>query len=320
MAVNNFDQWIPVEYSPDVIQRVKQNSAVITYGQNIPMGTESRSTPRSGGVQMGGIAKGGTYQQDTTTANDAVWLYAQKFGGAVPLAEEDLNDALADIINAKTMDSATSFAKLFDNTCLGVTAAKSVSTMSDGSHPAFDSLYYLLTQTDAVTGYQANANLNQTAAGSGVQYDDLRKPLKAIETGDYFDPGSVVAICHPAFSDALRGIKDNQGRPIFNESSAGFPGGGQGGPTATLFGYPIHWSLGARTTPNPVPNPTGNPLLIFAVTQYLYVGNREPLSVQSIDGNTGLGALTDTAYLKFRARKAFVPGHQNAFGVLEWRP
>jgi hypothetical protein len=41
--------------------------------------------------------------------------------------------------------------------------------------------------------------------------------------------------------------------------------------------------------------------------------------VQSIDGNTGLGALTDTAYLKFRSRKAFAPGHENAFAILEWR-
>jgi HK97 family phage major capsid protein len=310
MAVNNYDQWIPVEYSPDVIQRVKQVSAVIAYGQPVPMSTESRSTPRSGGVTMGGIAKSGPYGQDTTTTNDAIWLYAQKYGSAVPIAEEDMNDSLADIVNAKTIDAATSFAKLFDNSCLGVTAAKATTTW------AFDSLYYLLTQTDSGAGYTANANINKTSAGSGVSYDDLRKPLKTIESGDYFDPGSTVVIAHPSFADSLRGIKDSNGRPVFNESSNGTAGGGQGG-VPELFGYPLHWSLGSRTAATPSPTPTGNPLLYFASSPYLMVGNREPLSVQSIDGNTGLGALTDTAYLKFRARKAFAPGHQNAFALLE---
>lgn len=319
MPVNNYDQWIPVEYSPDVIQRVKQMSAVITYGQPVPMSTESRSTPRSGGVVMGGIGKGGAYNQDTTTANDAVWLYAQKFGGAVPIAEEDLNDSLADIVNAKTMDAATSFAKLFDNSCLGVTAAKSVAVMPDGSHPAYDSLYYLLTQSDATTGYTANANITQTATGNpALTYANMRAVLSILEVGDYFDPGGTVVIAHPKFADGLRGVLDGNNRPIFNESSNGTAGGGQGG-VPTLFGHPVHWSLGARTNANPAEKPTGNPLMVVCSSAYLYVGNREPLSVQSIDGNTGLGALTDTAYLKFRARKAFAPGHENAFSILEWR-
>lgn len=315
----NFDPWIPVEYSPDVIQRVNQTSAVLAFGQRVPMSTESRSTPRSGGLQFGGLAKGGTYQQDTSTTNDAVWLYAQKYGSAAPIAEEDLNDSLADIVNAKNKDAATSFAKLFDNHCLAVTQSKAVATMSDGSHPQFDSLYYLLTQSDANTGYVANANLTQTATGAPqVTYANLRAPLAQLEKGDYFEQDSVVVIAHPAFADVLRSVVDSQNRPIFNESTGGVAGGGQGG-VPTLFGHELHWSLGARTSPNPTPTPTGNPLLIVCSKNYLIVGDRTPLSVQSIDGNTGLGALTDTAYLKYMARRAFAPGHENAFAILEWR-
>lgn len=310
MAVQNFDQWIPVEYSPDVIQRVTQHSAVLAYGQNIPMSSESRSTPRSGGVTAGGIAKGGAYGQDTSTTNDQVWLYAQKYGTAVPLAEEDLNDSLADIINAKTTDFATTYAKLFDNSCLGVTAAKGTTNW------AFDSLYYLLTQSDSATGYVANANINKTTAGSGIQYKDLSKTLGIIETGDYWDEQETLVIAHPSLKRTMREIVDNQGRPIFNESSNGTAGGGQG-KGGTLFGHQVHWSLGAKTAAAPSAAPTGNPLVIFCSATYLMVGNREPVSVQNIDGNTGLGALTDTAYLKFRARKAFAPGHENAFSILE---
>lgn len=303
-----FDQWIPVEYSPDVIQRVQQVSAVINFGQSVPMSTESRSTPRSGGVNMAGIAKGGTYTADTSTTNDAVWLYVQKFGSAVPIAEEDLNDSLADIVNAKTKDAATSFAKLFDNACLGVSASKS----SSGN--AFDSAYYALTQADSDTGYSANANIVQSATG-GPTYNDLRNVLGLVEAGDYFAPEDIVVFAHPIFANTLRGILDSNNRPIFNESTNGTAGGGQGG-GLTLFGHPLQWSLGARLSAAPTPTPTGHPLLFIASRNYLLVGNRFPLSTQAIDGNTGLGALTDTAYLKFMARKAFALGHEGAIACL----
>jgi HK97 family phage major capsid protein len=314
MAEININSWIPVEYSPDVIQKVKQMSAVAANAQPVTMKSESRSTPRSGGVTLAGIPKGGTYGEDST-GNDAVWLYAQKLGGAVRLAEEDQSDSLADVVNTKSVDAATAFAKLLDNSCLGVTTAK-------GSYsPAFqyDSLYYVLTQTDPVTGYQANANINQTASGSGAPtYKDLSKALGIVEQGDYYDESGLVVMAHPKLKQLLREIVDLQGRPIFNESSNGTAGGGQGG-GPTLFGHKLQWSLGARTSAAPTQNPTGNPLVVFASANYLMLGNRSPLEVQYIDPN-GVGALTDDAILKFRARKAFAVGHQNATSILEVRP
>lgn len=317
MARNNFDQWIPVEYSPDVIQKVKQMSAVLAYGQNIPMATETRSTPRSGGLHMVGTAKGGTYTEDGST-EDSVYLYAQKFTGAVRVAEEDITDSLADIVNAKTVDAGTSFAKLFDNTCLGVTAAKGTATMADGSHPAFDSLYYILTQTDSATGYTANANITQTATAGGPTYANLSTALGLVESGDYWDDAEALVIAHPSVKAKLRNIVDGNNRPIFNESSNGTAGGGQG-TGGTLFGHQIHWSLGAKTAANPTDTPTGNPLVVFCSAPYLMVGNRTALETMFIDPNTGLAALTDEAILKFRARKAFAPGHPAAFSILECR-
>ena len=171
----------------------------------------------------------------------------------------------------------------------------------------------------ASSATQANANITQTATGAPqITYANLRAPLAQVEKGDYFDPAGLVVIAHPVFADVLRSVVDANGRPIFNESSNGTAGGGQGG-VPTLFNHPLHWSLGAKTSANPSATPTGNPLLIVASANYMLVGNREPLSVQNIDGNTGLGALSDTAYLKMRARKAFAVGHENAFAILEWR-
>jgi hypothetical protein len=78
---------------------------------------------------------------------------------------------------------------------------------------------------------------------------DLRRVLhrhRQRRSGDYFDPGSMVAIAHPAFRKSLRGVVDGQSRPIFNENGAGTPD--------TIFNVPVRWSLGAKS-PRPPPRP-----------------------------------------------------------------
>jgi HK97 family phage major capsid protein len=306
-ARDNFDAWIPEEFGSDVIVKVRQMSAVEAYGQRVPMATQTRSTPRSGGMSTSIVAKGGTYAEDQGV-NDQVILNVQKFGQAVRIAEEDIDDSLADIINTKMTDWATAYAKGLDNACLGVTAAKGTTSC------AFDSLYYLLTQSDANTGYTANANITLSGSG-GTTYDLLNTTLGIVETGDYWDEGEALIIAHPTFKRKLRGVKDSSSRPIFQESSGGFPGGGQGPSPDRLFGYPVHWSLGAKTSPAPTAVPGGNPLLIVCNRNFLILGVRSGPESVFIDGRNGLAALTDESILKMRARRAFAPGHENAFSI-----
>lgn len=313
MARNNYDHWIPEEFGSNVIQRVTQVSALEAYGQRIPMGTETRSTPRSAGVGVGMVAKGGSYSEDTST-NDEVILSAQKFGQAIRIAEEDINDSLADIVNAKQVDWATSYAKALDNACLAVTAAKA------SSGCAFDSLYYLLTQSDSNTSYSANANITQTATGApAITYANLSTVAGIYEAGDYFDEAATVVIAHPKYKQLLRGVLDSQNRPIFQEGSTGVPGGGQGRTADTIFGYTVHWSLGAKTSAAPTSAPTGNPLLIIGNPMYLLLGIRSGPESVFTDGRNGLGALTDESILKMRSRRAFAPGVEQAFSILEQR-
>lgn len=308
-ARDNFDAWIPEEYGSNVIQKITQHSAVEAYGQRVPMGTQTRSTPRSGGVGVEIVSKGGTYGEDTTT-NDDVVLNVQKFGKAVRIAEEDIDDSLADILNAKMADWGTAYAKGLDNACFGVTAAKGTTGC------AFDSLYYLLSQADAATGYTAGANITKAASG-GITYSDLNTTLGLVETGDYWDEGDALIIAHPSYKRKLRGILDGNKRPIFQESTGGFPGGGQGASPDRVFGYPVHWSLGARTSSAPTATPSGNPLFIVCNRMYMLLGTRSGPESVFIDGRNGLAALTDESILKMRSRRAFVPGHPNAFSIYE---
>lgn len=313
MARNTFEAWIPEEFGSNVITKVRQVSAVENYGQRVPMQTETRSTPRSGGVGIGMVSKGGAYSEDTST-NDQVILSVQKFGQAIRIAEEDIADSLADIVNTKTVDWATAYAKVLDNACLAVTAAKGTSGC------AFDSLYYLLTQTDSNTSYTANTNLTQTATGApAITYANLSTVAGLYEAGDYYSEADTIVIAHPKYKKLVRDIVDSQARPIFQEGGAGIPGGGTMRSPDTMFGYPIHWSLGAKTSAAPTPTPAGNPLLIIGNPMYLLLGIRSGPETAFIDGRNGLAALTDESILKMRARRAFAPGVEQAFSILEQR-
>jgi HK97 family phage major capsid protein len=299
--------WIPIETNPEVIQKVKQTSAVEQFGNHVPMGSNTKYTPRSGGVHLARWAKSTSAPADST-GNDSVLLNSDKIGGKVTVAEEDMSDSIASVAKTKSMDAATSYAKLFDNVSLGITGAKS------GSGWGFDSLYYILTQNDTVTGYTGNSNLTLAGTG-GITYAGLSNALGLYEQGDFFDPAETVVIAHPMFASLLRGIVDANGRPIFNESSNGTAGGGQGG-DLSVFNYELQWSLGSRTSNLGSDTPTGNPFITFGNRQYLQVGDRLPLGVNFQDTETGIGVDTDENVLYFRARKAFAAGAPGAFSML----
>jgi HK97 family phage major capsid protein len=302
VARNTYEAWIPEEYSSQVIQRVNQMSAVEAFASREPMSSDTKSIPRSAGVGVGLVAKGGTYSEDTST-NDDITLTAHKAGRAIRIAEEDIDDSLANIISTKQVDWATSYAKWLDNATLAVSAAP-------GANVPFSSVYHTLTQTDAALGYTANDNVTVAASG-GVTYDNLSDALGDVEGGDYFDLSRMVVIAHPAFRGKLRGIKDDQNQPIFVRGQQG-----DRGTPDTLFDIPVRWSLGCKVSATATDAPTGLPLLIAVNQDFLRLGVRSGPESIFIDGRDGLSALTDESILKMRARRAFALGHPKAASVL----
>lgn len=310
MAESAFTNWIPVEYGSQVIQKVTQTSAAENYGQEFMMTSSSRYVARDAGVTAALVPKGGTYNEDAT-GGSSVLLTAGKWGAQVRIAEEDIMDSLADIINSKANALGTAMAKITDNMAFG--NASPPGTVNAQT----TSVYYGLTQSDANTGYVGGANLYATAAGSGGSlgqilalaggptgtfdpqgYDLLSNALGQVEQGDFFNEEDMITIAHPYWRKQLRAIRDAQGRPIFDEgSTGGFPGGGQGPTPDRIFGLPIFWSLGAVVTggalgggSGPVSSPPayvgtsisgsapvgtpGNRLLIFCNRLYMLVGKR----------------------------------------------
>lgn len=304
MAAENFNDWIPEEWDSAVVQEVMKTSAIEARARRHPMSTDTRHVPRSHGVDVDTIAKASDYEEDVTGV-DEVLLSAIKFGKAVRIADEDLKDSNVNIIQTKMTDWANAYAKLLDNSCLGVTAA------SNGGTVPFTSVYRALRTTNADTGYTADDNYVAGATG-GITYDDLSNTLGLYEVGNHFDLQGSVVIAHPAFRKALRGIRDDQGLPVFVQGQ-----GGDSGTPDTLFDIPVNWSYGARTSAVAETNPTGNPIMVVGNASLLLLGVRSGPESMTAAADSGVGFLSDTALLKMRSRRGFAVGFEQGFAVLE---
>lgn len=306
-AVNNVDAWIPEEWSGDVVSRIMRTSVVEAIARIENMSTDTKHVPRSAGMGINVIGKGSTYISDASL-NDEVLLTARKLGRGLGLAEEDLADTakIVNVINQKKLDWATSYARAFDNATLGVTGAES---STDTDNRPFTSVYKSVRTTQASIGYTADQNYTLGASANSLVYDALNGAFDKYESGDYFEEGETVVLAHPYFRRALRGVKDNNGTPVFVRGQSG-----DSGTPDTLWGYPAKWSQGCKTSPLMQYSPTGNPLLIVAHQRFLIVGRRSGPESIPIPANI---SREDEAFLKMRSRRGFAVGHPQAFSVYE---
>lgn len=299
----SISNWIPIEWSPTAIQRVQSRSAVEAYGRGETMGSDTMRVLRSGGLTVG---VGSTYVSDSSS-NDYVLLDSQPFTGQFIVAEDDLADAdsVINTINVKATDWAANYANVFDNACLAVTGA------GDGSSGTpFTSVYKAVRSngSGASSSYTADANYLAWNGQASAGYDKFSDTLKLVETGQHWDMSRSLVIAHPTFRGSFRQTKDNNGMPVFVQGVAGTPD--------TLFGVPVAWSLGAKTSPTVDIAPSGNPLLIVCGnTDLLVRGDR--LGPRALIDQARAHDSTDQTALKLKVRKAFAVGHPAGFAVLE---
>jgi HK97 family phage major capsid protein len=304
------DNWIPIEWDSDVIQRVQLESAVERHGVPVSMGSATKRVLRSGGVS---VAAGTTYTDDTSV-NDYITLTARRFISRVTVDEDDLHDAesIVNALQVKGVDWAISYADVFDNACLGVTAAE------NGTTVPFTSAYKLLRTTDTTLDPDYTAGDNYTtwtttnesfpASGGGTSlYEKLSTTFSTYEKGKYYSASDALVIAAPGWKNYLRLCADGQGRPIFQQGLAGNPD--------ELFGVPISWSRGAKTSATNTDSPTGNDLLYVLNSRFLKKGVRSGPEFL-IDAARAQDNTDDTS-LKMRSRRGFALGHPSAAALLE---
>lgn len=314
-AIANVDDWIPIEYDSEVVQRVLMESAIERFAKRVPMRSKTKSIPRSAGIT---VSAGTTYTDDAST-NDEVTITARRFIARFKIDEDDLADASTrmDVIRTKGLDWAISYADTFDNGCLATSGAE------NGTTVPFTSLYRSLRVSNTDTGYSADDNyltwdddvisIASTPDGTSL-YEKLSTVFKKVETGKYWSPADMLVIAHPGWRDALRLCLDGQGRPIFQPGmSMGLPGNGT---PDLLFNTPIAWSRGSKLSPTAMSgSPTGADLLFYTNTRYLARGDRS--GPETLTDDARAQDDTDDYAIKFRTRRAFKVLHENAHAVLQ---
>lgn len=302
------DAWIPIEWDSDVISRVNMESAVEKYGRQHNMTSSTKRVLRSGGLT---VSVGTTYTPDAS-ANDYITLTARRFLAQFVVDEDDLADAnsIVDTLQVKGMDWAISYADSFDNACLAVSGTE------NGTTVPFTSVYKALRTTNSATSYTADANYSQwhdanvsfpASGGGNSLYEKLSSTFKKVETSKFWSMADQLVIAAPGWRDALRLCTDGQGRPIFLQGTAGTPD--------TLFDVPIAWSRGCKVAATVSGSPTGNDLMIFGNRQFLKRGDRS--TPESLVDQARAQDSTDDTAVKFRVRKGFGVGNEQAFSILE---
>jgi HK97 family phage major capsid protein len=300
MARRVLDNWIPVEKGSAVIGAVQANSAVEALARPEPMATDTKEVPRAGSVDVAVTPKGSAYTE-STGSDDMVTLRARKFTGLLRIADEDLDDSPANVIAQKQLDWANGYAVAFDNACLGTIGVEDQTL----GRP-FTSIYQALAAGLA-------GNITTSATATALTEANVQAPFAAVEGGAY--AGNLVVFAHPYFKGAMRGLKDAGGNPVFVQV-----GGGSAALQDSIYGYPVFWTRGAKTSTALSTAPTGDPLLIVVNRDYLIKGVRSGPEFAAISGWNGASALTDEALIKARARRGFALGQLSAAAILRDTP
>lgn len=304
-STNNYEDWIPEERDGVVLRALNETSWIESNARKYPMRSDTVSIPRSHGLDVSGVYKATNYDFAETNV-DTVVLVARKFGDIIPFNEEDLDDSYLNPMEQARLDWIRGYAVGLDNACLGVTAD------ANSKERPFVSLYKALHTSDSTTSYTAEANVVTSASAGAVSYDDISEVLGIYEQSEYFDEARTKIVAHPSFKAQLRNIKDNEDRPIFVQGQ-----GGDSGTPSTLFGYPIEFTHGAKTSDSMTSRPTGKALLYVVNTDFVALGVRSGPESQVSGANEGLGFVSDQAMIKIRSRRAFALTHPNAAALLK---
>lgn len=110
-----------------------------------------------------------------------------------------------------------------------------------------------------------NAATHKIATAGPVTFASLSAVLGKYENGGYFSDPDTVIVAHTSLKEGLRNIVDDNHRPLFIDAIPNTQ-------PATLFGYQIQFSAGARVSATNLVQPAGNPLLVVGNKNHLILG------------------------------------------------
>jgi hypothetical protein len=326
VAAIDLANWTPEDYASDLVKLYENSSAIEAVarggGRVEPMKTDTKKIPRDADADVVVTPTGMPYTEDTKQG-DNIQLDASKLTHLSKYNEEDLEDAKSwvNATESKKRNATSNLALLLDNAAIGVTGDR----VDESALFPYTSIYNDV-KTNASSNLLKlvfNATLTTMQTNTKTVLDSA---LGIVEDGPWSSE-DLVWVMSPAFKAYLRQMDATGAKGInyFVPPQGGSPGNGISN-GATLAGYPIFWSRSARVSAVATHKPTsaigvqgalGNALAVLAPRKQLVLGDRAPLESMYLDPKTGIGALSDAAYLKMRRRVAYKTAVASAVAVIE---
>lgn len=314
----NPGSWIIEDYASGLITRFQNVSAwEAASARTETMRVDSKQIAISADASVEVTQKGATYNLDTG-GGTTVQIDAAKLTHASSYDEEDRSDAAAwqDITQNKKVMATNNLALLYDNGALAVTGAQVIGSKTQPYESAYHALANYNGGSNILTLSVAAFNTNTKALN-----DALSNVTDLYEDSPWASEDQVW-IMSTAFKKYLRAM-DATGKNGVNwyvPPTGGEPRDVRAGKQPILRGevggVPAYFTRAARLSATMTYQPPigvgakgslGNAIAMLAPASMICVGNRDPLRSQFLDsqnGNGGIGALSDTDYLKMRVRKA----------------
>ena len=320
MAVIDLSNWTPETYAGEMIKRYTTSSAVEQVaGRREPMVSDTKKIAKDADADVTVTPTGTAYTEDTKAGTN-IQLDAAKLTHLSSYNEEDLADAAAwqNATDSKKRNASSNLALLFDNASLAVTGAR----VDESVGQPYESVYHNIATNAA--GNIVTVSKAAFATNSAALNTALSNVLDIVENSAWASE-DLVWVASPAFKTLLRTM-DATGKNGINWYVPAL-GGAPGNVDRDKIGeYSVAWTRAARLSAAATYAPTasvgakgalGNAIAVLVPRQQLIIGDRAPLESMYLDPKTGIGALSDKAYLKMRRRVAFLLGEATAGAVLE---
>ncbi len=264
----------------EVYKLVHDASVVDALANHRPMsGATMRLRRQTASVDPEYVAEKGI-KPKTAPKWDKITLTAETIASITVFTEEEVEDADIDTIAFCKTDTVERLAEVFDGFTLGYDPATPYAYSWSGNVPVANTIAY-----DPTVGDIA---------------EHINLAMSAIEVNGYDCTGMVM---HPEMKAVLRGMRDNNGNPIYAENLRDTVSG------FAVFGVPTKFTRQMASSGSPATRE-----ILLAYTPYLKIGDRLELEVKFLteatitdpdtDEKVSL-AETDQVGARFRMRKAF---------------
>ena len=275
----------PTEIAAEILRVPEDPSAMMGQVRSINMGVRKISFPgKLVGTTWTWVTNEVTAKTETNPTFNNVDLECETAAAWVAFTEEFQEDALVNIGEYFVSLFRESWQKEFDTQCLNSATAPFIGVLTN-------------------TGVNI-LNLDAGSIGFGdVTFDDMKNLVAKLTTQSKRNGAKF--IMHVTILDIFKGIKDDNGRFIWQEPAGSQPG--------TIMGYEYILS---DAMPDASDSAVSTAFIAFGNPKYILHGSRVGLEFKLFD-QTSDNLVYDRVFLRARTRQAFVTSIPTAWAVMK---